>query len=167
MLRNRRALEDPERVGLLYGSLGALRRAGRTVAPDEARAWALESGWSSEAAWALSGIALAVRDGLPDIGTLSTGTAADGNLVVSLTRDEARVARSALFEVLYGLPDMHRDGGMNEGDLHAIFGYDKLQANAVLEALNEARLAFGAGASNRRACPLGRRAIVAPRDGTG
>jgi hypothetical protein len=138
MLGNQRALEDPEGVGVLYGTLGALRRAGRTVSPDEVRAWALESGWSSETAWALSGIALAVRDGLPDIGALSTGPAADGNLVVSLTRDEARIARSALSEVLHGLPEMHRDGGMNEGDLRAIFGYNALQAEAVLEALNEA-----------------------------
>lgn len=70
VLPHSRALEDPETVGYIYGSLGALRRAGRTVTPDEVRAWALEAGWAIESAWALSGIALAVRDGLPDIGTL-------------------------------------------------------------------------------------------------
>jgi hypothetical protein len=131
------ALGHPETVSLIYGCLGTLRRAGRIVEPEEVRTWALEAGWTPDSASEFAGIARVVRDGLPDIGALSTPAAADGSLIVSLTADEALVARAALHEVLFGTPEIRREG-MSGGDVLALIGYDAVEARAVLEALNKA-----------------------------
>lgn len=89
-------------------------------------------GWDEEALPVLRGIALAAQHGVADVGELTTTRAEDGNHVVLLTRDEARVAHGALGEVLLGLHPIR------ESEFRTLTGFERDDARVVFDALGAA-----------------------------
>lgn len=94
-------MDVPEHVGLMHGSFRGIERTGEMPPVDQVCTWAEDVGLSADDQLILRGIAPAVVHAEPDIGRLTT-EASDEHLVVRLTRDEASVARGALFILLGG-----------------------------------------------------------------
>jgi hypothetical protein len=125
-------LANPEAVALLHGTLASYSRHGQRVSRDVFCGWAALEGWSDEELPVLRGIALAADYATPDLGELTTTKAADGSLVVHLTRDEARLARSALREVVLG---PYR---IPESEFQTLLGFRRDDADGLLNALSDA-----------------------------
>jgi hypothetical protein len=125
-------VESADAVGLILGTLAALHRSGGALDEGTRDRWAVEEGWDEAALPVLRGIALAAEVALPDLGELTTTRAADGSLVVHLTRDEARAAHGALREVLLG------PHAIPEWEFHPLMGFRPDAARVVFDALGAA-----------------------------
>jgi hypothetical protein len=77
----------------------------------------------------LRGIALAAQNATADLGQLTTTKASNDSLVVQLTRDEAKLLRGALNNILggpYAIP---------EWEFHTLLGFRTDEARVLLDAL--------------------------------
>jgi hypothetical protein len=122
-------LENPDAVALLHGTLAGYSRRGSSVPTDLFLAWAADEGWPTDAVLALRGVALAAENATPSLGQLTISRAGEGELLVRLTRDEARLAHAALREVLLGpyrIPD---------DEFHTLTGFRRDEADVLLDAL--------------------------------
>jgi hypothetical protein len=125
-------LENPKAVALLHGTLAGYARRGAPVPKDCFCTWAGEEGWPPETLPVLRGIAFAADDATPSLGELTSSRAADGALLVQLTRDEARLAHAALRELLLGpyrIPD---------DELDTLTGFRRDEAEVLFDALHAA-----------------------------
>jgi hypothetical protein len=122
-------------VNLLHGTLAGLHRRGSPVDVATFCRWAAEQGWPDDELPVLRGVALAAANATKDLGELTMSRAADGSLVVQLTRDEARTAHGALREILLG---PHK---IREREFHSLMGYRRDEARVAFDALRDALVA--------------------------
>ncbi|MDO9441312.1 MAG: hypothetical protein Q7T73_10515, partial [Beijerinckiaceae bacterium] len=130
-------MEQRRSAWLMHGSFMGLKRTGALPAFAEIEKWARDAGLTPEDVLILKGVWASVEDGEPNLGRLSI-QAREDDLVVSMTRDEAFVARQALFLLLYGpfcnTHDRERDSFW---ETHALTGVLEREFRVVFDALDE------------------------------
>lgn len=134
---NRGGLDEPSNASLMHGSLRGLVRKGELPGWEELRAWAVDEGIQPDDVEALRGIRLAVAHSEHDVGQLTV--AVEDHLVLRLTRDEARIARSALGLMLFG-PFCNHHGHRNHDDpfweVHTLTGFWPDEYRTLYDAFN-------------------------------
>ena len=139
-LRGVRALggmEQRKAAWLIHGSFMGLKRTGELPAFAEIEGWARDVGLTPEDVLILKGVWVSVEDGEPNLGRLSIQARGD-DLVASMTRDEAFVARQALFLVLYGpFCNTHDREKDSFREVHTLTGVNEREFRVVFDALDE------------------------------
>jgi hypothetical protein len=123
-------LGNPHSVARIHGTFASLSRSGSPLLGSTFVRWAAEEGWSEDDLPVLRGVALAAEAAMPDLGELTTTRAADGQLVVHLTRDEALTRRPEGTAA----PSLRHP----ESEFNTLMGFRPDEAEVVLDALGAA-----------------------------